>query len=1409
MTWCTGTEWRDAANSAISAGVDYLIIATEGLSTSLVQEYAEHRANFNGFNVAIATMDQIDDNATTDVTPDTIRAFLKTIYDEKCASHMADSLIGYVLLLGDATDPSGTVLIPGYYGFPYSYNRPSDAYYSFLSEESAAFDYFADVYIGRIPVDIVSGDTVPDPDWELRNVVNKTKSYRPDSVQTKRILLVSGTDVGVIDDYKDYFQNIIDSYIPNYIDGGSVSVDTIHRTEYPIRRTYDETFSDKVAQKLEDNGHWILGLIGHGAPYYLGQSFYPKHYDVIQNTAPYPLVLTYGCDLGRYDMEIDQGPFCCLSTSSSSISCFTPTTALDTCDAFSERVLLQENGAIGVIAFAREPFLTEIRSAFDYYYKSIFEDNAYSLGEILLSTRFHLFPSIFNITEYAMTIFGDPALNIVWENYAAATVDSTDIVIRQKDIEFTNAVGNLYIDPSTSLNAQVKVLNAWHTDAQNVPVEIWDGSPGDSSSSLLARDTLAVVPAYGSSVATLDVGSLSIGEHRIYVNLDTTVYSEPSYSNNTAFRVIRVYDYLDGYPVKLNSFGTHSVTIADVNKSYSGNEILVNTGNRLICRSSDGQELWYKHSTTYADKAGYVNGTPLVADVYKNGDKYCLYLDKKLFVLDGTGTPQDTVVLEGGHHGLDFQAAYKNHHGQTMTAADVYPGDESLELVFRRRDYWVGSQGLYIACYNIETSEKKWEVQIETMDHWDYPCEIAAADVDGDGLLEIAARTTGVDTSFTDSLYVYENDGERRWSKGVSTHDLVSRNDVYENESVATIPAGIAADGSVLMDIVVTKIIDDRIFLQKYDAESGDITWLISDRGRDAYISTGDVDNDGVIEVVMSYMDPITKNGQLRIISSKDGSIEDSVTTDDRLLVMPLVTNVDTDDEAEILVMVDRRNEHLPDESEYVLQVREHDLSLTKEISFRYNGRYLYQQRFDYNVVPAAMPAVDDVDLDGFADVALVTPDSILHVIKVGPNGTNEWAQRYKNPAQTNNYRQIMGGEYSVDVSIMGDVALVTDAVFREDVYITPGTDVLISDEDQGETGVDTLAVEMHVYGALEAKGTETHPIRFVAWDGQDESTNKDDWWGIFVHDSTATPASATFEHCEIKNAKKAIGTNVDITIKDCTIEMCDLIGVSIARADSVHIENTTIRDTDLVGINLLWNSAARVTGCTIENMDSYGVEVYSAAKLYADDSEFRNCDIGIYAQIGDSMTVYAEIVDCELTSNDIGLKAYRTSDVTVDSCVIDSNATDGIYCLDDASINIEDNTIRYNTIGIYCNDYSDATIKDNIIRYNTAGGAIKCDDYSHAVIEGNVITSNKVGIAALNNASPDIGHTSGGLSQGNNQIHSNTSFYVSNSTMGITLKAENNYWAGSETKYYNCLCDPSPRKIYGNVDVCDALCNA
>lgn len=203
----------------------------------------------------------------------------------------------------------------------------------------------------------------------------------------------------------------------------------------------------------------------------------------------------------------------------------------------------------------------------------------------------------------------------------------------------------------------------------------------------------------------------------------------------------------------------------------------------------------------------------------------------------------------------------------------------------------------------------------------------------------------------------------------------------------------------------------------------------------------------------------------------------------------------------------------------------------------------------------------------------------------------------------------------------------------------------------------------------------------------------------------------------------------------------------------------------------------------------------------------FNSNDIGLYMSAETEDWVKAKVVGCTFTDNTDGtwIEDVGDSVVVIDNCTITNSTTTGIYVSDPGDVRITRNTITGGTIGIYSDSSSTAQIRSRNVIQDNAGG-IKSDHYSVAVVESCTVTDNTNGVVVINDASPDLGHVSGGGSLGGNILNQNTAYFVSNLTSN-SIKAENNYWGGGSTQNPNCY--PKASKISGSVDHVPSLCTA
>ncbi len=169
---------------------DYLIVSeSEYFSyndlNSEIYRIANHRAIYNGFDVAIVDIQDVWDlnfyynnNEPEYMYEQKLRSMIKKVYEGGNAYHTYDGKLGYILLVGDAIgyeenntdfgvpasfDPNPGLHIPGNQHGVYN-----DYYYSCLTEEDGEYDNVGDVFIGRFSIRNTD---------QLHNIVEKTIYY--------------------------------------------------------------------------------------------------------------------------------------------------------------------------------------------------------------------------------------------------------------------------------------------------------------------------------------------------------------------------------------------------------------------------------------------------------------------------------------------------------------------------------------------------------------------------------------------------------------------------------------------------------------------------------------------------------------------------------------------------------------------------------------------------------------------------------------------------------------------------------------------------------------------------------------------------------------------------------------------------------------------------------------------------------------------------------------------------------------------------------------------------------------------------------------------------------------------------------------------------------------------------------
>jgi flagellar hook assembly protein FlgD len=325
-----------------------------------------------------------------------------------------------------------------------------------------------------------------------------------------------------------------------------------------------------------------------------------------------------------------------------------------------------------------------------------------------------------------------------------------------------------------------------------------------------------------------------------------------------------------------------------------------------------------------------------------------------------------------------------------------------------------------------------------------------------------------------------------------------------------------------------------------------------------------------------------------------------------------------------------------------------------------------------------------------------------------------------------------------------------------------------------------------------------------------DTTSQTDDWVGIVF---TSTSTNSSLDHVVIRNAQVGVETHVPITITNSRFEDCE---IGVEAWDDVTIRGSTITDVEDYGVWIREGSGTLVAD-SILSSGAYGVAAYPDTSTDVTSVSLRDCvvsDNDGYGVWSWGATTSSTLRQCDIYDNDVaGLTFAANHTADVESCLVHNNNiglsqavgtaaidfkfvtfegnTTGVNAYSSNAVSLEADTLRDNTVGLYCYSASPSVKNGNYVRGNDEG--IKCDQYSNAVVESTTVWFNDVGVVSLNGSNPDLGHESGGSSEGYNSFVSSTTYHVENRDTNVTVMAEENWW-----KY---ATGPDTSKVHGPVD--------
>ncbi|MEW6617924.1 MAG: C25 family cysteine peptidase [bacterium] len=828
---------------------DYLIITSSSYyHNSDVARLAEHRAEFNGFDVAVVNTTSIYNEfpITDKGTTTSIKDFIRYVYYNWSAPSMEDNHLGYILIFGDGEETRDSYVPSKEIReiYPTIRNPVSDPWYACINDEDLDWSYWTvDIMIGRLPVETGT---------DAKTMVDKTIGYEktPELGQWRnKILLVTGEDGLELTVIKD-----------NYLLPAGFEV-------------AETTRGDEVFNAI-DSGQLLVSYSGHGVPFgWATNPAFSAEHDVskLSNRGKLPVVLAAACDTACFQYDYDY--------------------------VIGETFLTKENG--GAIAYwgASDPTgaNTDIFIIKAYQFIADYTPNTFYLGQITLNTYFQSLPQEWNL-------LGDPALTI---SRVGLEPGKAELEVEPVDIRFNPQSPK----PGQQTNISAIIHNLGDIDAKDVLVQFFLGKPGEGGMEIGSK-TIPAIKSNDQETAVIDwKQNLPIGEYPIYVIINPyNTILEAGTINNTTCKSIEINFYQEGYP-KIPEGGftiENSPVIGDVDGDEDL-EVMACAGGYVYIWHHNGSPLnnWYKIIPDLAtpsppllaevdnddgleviknggggfyilrsdgsNLAGFpISGSntssPALGDIDGDGDlEIAIGMNNKFYLFHHTGElvkgdwPIDIAVNQN-YHPMIADIDRDGHLEIIVLADKIYvfnsegkliPGqwpksisgyiftnglaignidnDDELEILIVTQE----EPKIFLHALNYDgTNVTGYPKQVGGMDY-DYPYSVTPGDIDNDKEMEIIIDCRK-------SIYVLNSDGSDfpGWPKG-------------GRERGPSYPVIANVDGDKVLEIIESR--DDMkgtVTIWNNDGTNQTDLFLKPGDKRTSPFVVGDMDLDGDIEVI-------------------------------------------------------------------------------------------------------------------------------------------------------------------------------------------------------------------------------------------------------------------------------------------------------------------------------------------------------------------------------------------------------------------------------------------------------------------------------------------------------------------------------------------------------------------------------
>ena len=464
------TLWADDLQDCVNFGTDYLIIYDDWISAgdTLLGSFAQKKADFDCFNVAMIEIGDIGSGAQRDTL---IHAFIETLYNAGGAEHTTDGLLGYVLLVGDAHEDSLDIRIPAYevgYG---DYPEQTDHQYSCVDGE----DLYADVLLGRFCV----GDAS-----ELEGVVRKTLDYEPatDDTWRRHVLLSCGFWSGESSSYHSsthFLMDEIEDILP-----AEYTLGEVHAHEFGGGENQQYSAAQAANVDTLNKGIFIANFFCHGFPFGM-YTFDPRDNEctLLDSlvASDVPLWISQSCLTARFEYEGSNPGW--------GAGCLT------SYDCLGEMLtVVDTTGCVAYIGSTEDMRASWPLSA--DLFDAMFNESQYMVGQALVWAKL----AWGSVGGYQyVNLLGDPALNLfltIEEGYADTT--TCDLVITTADV----SVDPYLVNDGGTCTIAVHVKNFSNADATAVDVRIDVLDSQDDTVATYDR-TISSLPAFSDSLLEL------------------------------------------------------------------------------------------------------------------------------------------------------------------------------------------------------------------------------------------------------------------------------------------------------------------------------------------------------------------------------------------------------------------------------------------------------------------------------------------------------------------------------------------------------------------------------------------------------------------------------------------------------------------------------------------------------------------------------------------------------------------------------------------------------------------------------------------------------------------------------------------------------------------------------------------